>query len=582
MVATHIEAEIHRNNLGNLFDERDDDGKRFDAEFDATDYVPPEIEKIRAARARSRANRTSGASVEAEAEQPGFFRKGWNWMSNCFSSKEPAEQPAEQPGGTEKSTGKSDEAKEPAKQSGEAGKSAEEQGGNPGFFRRGWNWMSNCFSSKKPTKQPDGTEKSTEQSGEAEKSAEEQGEKPGFFRRVWNGVCGCFSSKKTAEQPDGTERSTEQPSKAEEPAKQPDGTEKSMEQPGKAEEPAKQPDGTEEPVEQSGEAEQPGFFRKVWNGVCGWFSSEKPAEQPDGTEKSTEQPGKAEEPAEKPDGTEEPAEQSGEAEQPGFFRKVWNGVCGWFSSEKSAEQPDGTEQPGKAEEPAEKPVEAEELVEKLAEKLSEAEELEAEALSNLDKLYRDFGLIDANTSYDRNFLSDNRGDGSSTKFFRMCKDPSLLFMFVLLKLREYGDENCESALKAWLKKNEEANILAKKRLGVQNENAQLARSLADGWRAYGNIAIGTAASVAGMFGMGQGVHQVGTAVMGILNAKVQFEIEQNKATIDAQSSEMNSKREEASMHAQDMSRLFQTQATLSSLSQAVMQERKDRLSAIRI
>jgi hypothetical protein len=307
----------------------------------------------------------------------------------------------------------------------------------------------------------------------------------------------------------------------------------------------------ETPVLEEASAESGGFFERAWDGACdtvkGWSNTIKELSKK-ACDFFTPTSGN-------------PAESEGNpAENRGFFERVWDGIRNFFS-------PKGGES-----------------------NLKSVDEVEAEVeeRNKNDQLYKDFGLM---AKYNRSFLSMKGGNESDFEFMKTCKDPSIMLMYIMFKLQKSGNDNCEDAFRAWLKENEKAKFMAKERHRMSLENAGNIEYLTSAHNPAalvktGGNAVGTIATIIGAIkgasAIGGQVSQVTTGVADMINSGIQKNIETNKADIDQASSLISNIESRASMIAQDLSRLYQTQSTLSSLMQAIMQDRKDRLSSIKI
>jgi hypothetical protein len=213
--------------------------------------------------------------------------------------------------------------------------------------------------------------------------------------------------------------------------------------------------------------------------------------------------------------------------------------------------------------------------------------VEKKAQSRINDLCRDFGLVDGNVGYDRNFLSKNKLSRSDLNFFEKCSDPSMMLAYFILNLQRHGNDNSDKAFRSWLKENEKSKIFAKEKLKIAKENVEREKSVAR-VNSIGRTVIGAVETVGSMVGPGVGtvvagvVGKVGDMAVNLINGNAVNTINKNKENIEQRSIDINASQSTAAMIAQDIARLCNTQNTLSSILQAIMQDRKERLLSIRM
>jgi hypothetical protein len=249
--------------------------------------------------------------------------------------------------------------------------------------------------------------------------------------------------------------------------------------------------------------------------------------------------------------------------------------------------------------------------------LAKVEELPPEKLEKLSSnhssellLRKDFGFDgEDECDYDRNFLSKSKSNHLDLHFMEACSDPSIMLAYLVLKLQERGSDNCEKAFRAWLKYNEKSKALAQEKhaLALQNLEIEKNNAKSTSWLKIGCQGLGVLGMAAGAiagFASGGLIPAAACAAAGVastvigkvmnvvtkaeepvtqlVNLKANNTIGTNREKVEQLSMEVNFLQNQASMTAQDLVRLYQMNSTLASISQAIFQDRKERLQSTRI
>ncbi|MDR2720920.1 MAG: hypothetical protein LBB15_01360 [Puniceicoccales bacterium] len=238
--------------------------------------------------------------------------------------------------------------------------------------------------------------------------------------------------------------------------------------------------------------------------------------------------------------------------------------------------------------------------------------VEEKAQKKIDALHKDLGFksdgedfeFSGIKGYDRNFLSNGKGNQEDLNFLLNCSDPSIMFAYFVLKLQERGNDNCEKAFRVWLKENEKSKILAKEKHEQALRSVELEKNVTKNtsWLKIGIQCLGGAAAICALISAGApaviagavaalatGItkvmdftNKVGEPAVQLVNLGANSAVGVTKENIESLSMEINALQNQASMTAQDLARLHQMNSTLSSIAQAIMQDRKERLSSVRI
>lgn len=222
-------------------------------------------------------------------------------------------------------------------------------------------------------------------------------------------------------------------------------------------------------------------------------------------------------------------------------------------------------------------------------------------------------MCDLKLTYDRNFLSPNSTNETNKNHkFNMDADPTIMMLYILLKIYKRGEENCKEAFKNWEKTNEIAKIRAheKQQITIHTSNLESTInktniliqssigicSIATGIVGYiAGFPIATSISIIGglvsTFGrfaksIGNFMSKVNPNQLGIItkgmNLAAVSVVAKNKANTELLSFNINQIQSMSSMIAQDLARLYQVQFTIMGMIQSFMQSRKETYSAIRI